>query len=165
MHFTRKFSRGPRVPRREHCWSYVVSAFENTTKNLVDQGRVQLEHSSQIVKVVSRLHANTSIPDIYWREQLNGRAHLELLPQEPWYPGKGAKTDRIIQLNCGELCTHASYKTNRTWENFNNRGIKMILLPDKLWLIANNSNSFANGSKSIITNNLGLCKHSEIYLI
>ena len=32
-------------------WSYVVSAFENTTKNLVVQGRVQLEHSSHIVKV------------------------------------------------------------------------------------------------------------------
>ena len=26
----------------------------------------------------------------------------------------------------------------------------------------NNSKSFANGSKSIIRNNLGLCKHSEI---
>ena len=37
--------------RREHCWSYIVSAFENTTKNLVVQGRVQLEHSSHIVKV------------------------------------------------------------------------------------------------------------------
>ena len=37
--------------REEQCWSYVVSAFENTTKNLVVQGRVQLEHSSHIVKV------------------------------------------------------------------------------------------------------------------
>ena len=38
--------------RREHCWSYVLSAFENTAKNLVVQGRVQLEHSCQhIVKV------------------------------------------------------------------------------------------------------------------
>ena len=35
----------------EHRWSYVVSAFENTTKNLVVQGRVQLKHSSHIVKV------------------------------------------------------------------------------------------------------------------
>ena len=32
-------------------------------------------------------------------------------------------------------------------------------------LIANNSKSFANESKSIIRNNLGLCKRSEIYLI
>ena len=36
---------------KEHCQGYVVSAFENTTKNLVVQGRVQLEHSSHIVKV------------------------------------------------------------------------------------------------------------------
>ena len=32
-------------------------------------------------------------------------------------------------------------------------------------LTANNSEKCANGSKSIIRNNLGLCKHSEIYLI
>ena len=31
--------------RKEHCWSYAVSAIQNTTKNLVVQGRVQLEHS------------------------------------------------------------------------------------------------------------------------
>ena len=29
----------------------------------------------------------------------------------------------------------------------------------------NNSKNFAKGSKSIIRNNLGLCKHFEIYLI
>ena len=40
----------------------------------------------------------------------------------------------------------------------------MILLADKLLLTANNSNSFANGSKSIIRNKLNLCKFSEIYL-
>ena len=34
--------------------------------------------------------------------------------------GKGAKLDRVIQLNCVEMCTHASYKTTRTWKNFNN---------------------------------------------
>ena len=54
--------------RREHCWSYIVSAFENRTKNLVVQGRVQLKPSSHIVKSVSRLQANTSIPDVYGRE-------------------------------------------------------------------------------------------------
>ena len=36
---------------------------------------------------------------------------------------------------------------------------------DELWSVANNSKSFANGSKSIIRNNLGLYKHSDIYLI
>ena len=41
----------------------------------------------------------------------------------------------------------------------------MILFSEELSLIANNSKSFANGSKSIMRNNLGLCKRSEIYLI
>ena len=41
--------------RREHCWSYVVSVFENTPKNLVIQGRVLLDHSSHI-RLVLRLH-------------------------------------------------------------------------------------------------------------
>ena len=41
----------------------------------------------------------------------------------------------------------------------------MILLSEELRLIANNYKSFANESKSIKKNNLGLCKNSEIYLI
>ena len=36
---------------RECCWHYVVSAFENIPKNVVVQGRVQLEHRSHMVKV------------------------------------------------------------------------------------------------------------------
>ena len=83
------------------------------------------------------------------------------MPQEPWHPGKGVKSDCIIQLNCEEVRTHASYETARTWKNFKNQGTKMILLSDKLWLIANNFKSFVNG-KSIIRSNLGLCKRSEI---
>ena len=151
--------------RRERCWHYVVSVFENTPKHLVVQGRMQLEHSSHIVKVgveATCLHFNS------WRilkETIEPAAPFGTMPQEPWHPGKGAKPDRVIQLNCGEVRTHASYKATRTWENFNNRGTKMILLSDELWVIANNSKSFANGSKSIIRNNLGLCKHFEIYLI
>ena len=35
----------------ERCWSYIVSVFENTPKNLVIQGRAQLEHNSHIVMV------------------------------------------------------------------------------------------------------------------
>ena len=72
------------------------------------------------------------------------------MPQELSHPGKGTKLDRIIQLNCREVRTHASYKTTTTWENFNNQGTKMILLPDELELIVNNFKSFAYGSKSII---------------
>ena len=37
--------------RRERCLRYVVSVFENTPKHLVVQGRMQVEHSSHIVKV------------------------------------------------------------------------------------------------------------------
>ena len=76
------------------------------------------------------------------------------MPQEPWHPGKGVELDCVIQLNCGEVCTHVNYKTTRTWEDFNNQGTKIILLSDELWLISNNSKSFANGSKLIIRNNL-----------
>ena len=87
------------------------------------------------------------------------------MPQEPWHPGKDAKPDRVIQLNCGEVRTDASYKATRTWENFNNHGTKMILLSDELWSVANNAKSFENGSKSTIRNNLGLDKRSDVYLI
>ena len=38
----------------------------------------------------------------------------------------------------------------------------MILLSDELWLLANNSESFANGIKPIIKNNWGLWKHCNL---
>ena len=78
------------------------------------------------------------------------------MPHKPWHLGKGAKWDHIFQLNCGEVHSRASYKTARTWENFNSWGAKMILLSDKLWLIANNSKSLASRSKSIKRNDLVL---------
>ena len=53
-------------------------------------------------------------------------------PEEPRHPGKGAKPDRVFQLNCGEVRTHTSYKTTRTWKNFKNLRTKMILLSDEL---------------------------------
>ena len=40
------------------------------------------------------------------------------MPPEPWHPGKDAKPDLVIQLNCREVGTHASDKATRTWENF-----------------------------------------------
>ena len=115
--------------KREHCWSYIVSVFENTPKSLVVRGRVQLEHSSYIVKAdvkATCLHFNP----------FKSTGPFETMPHELWLPGKGAKPDHVIQLNCWEVHTHASYKITKTWENFNNRGTKMILLSDKLWLIA-----------------------------
>ena len=72
--------------------------------------------------------------------------------------------DQVAQLNCWELRTHASNKSTRTQEKFNNQGTKMIFLSDKLWLVANNSKSFENRSKWTIRNNIGLCKCPEIYL-
>ena len=111
--------------------------------------------------LVPRLDAYTLITDVYWKKRQNWWAQLPQEPQEPWLPEKGAKSDRVIRLNCRELRTHASYKITRTWENFNNRGTKMILLSDELWLIANNSKSIVKQSKSVIRNNLGLCTHSN----
>ena len=35
--------------RGDCCWSYIAPVFENTPKNLVVQGRLQLEHSYHIV--------------------------------------------------------------------------------------------------------------------
>ena len=131
--------------RRECCWCYVVSVFENTPKNLVVQGRTQLNHSSQIVMVgveATCLHFN---PWRILKETTEPAGPFETMPQEPWHPGKGAKPDHVIQLNCGEVRTHASYKTTRTWEDFNNWGTKMNLLWDELWLIANNSRVFNIG--------------------
>ena len=116
---------------------------------------------------MSRLHANTSSPDVHiMKETTEPAGPFGTMWREIWHPEKGAKQDSVIQLNCREVHIHASYyETSRTWENFNKWGTKMILFSYELWLIANNSMSFANGSKSIIINNLGLCRHSEIYLI
>ena len=32
--------------------------------------------------------------------------------QEPRYPEKGSKPDRVIKLNCGKVHTHASFNQN-----------------------------------------------------
>ena len=129
------------------------------------QGMVQLQHSSHIVKVGVEATCYYFKPWHILKETTEPTGPFGTMPHEPWYPGKCAKQDSVIKLNCGEERTHASYKTTRTWENLNNQGTKMILLSDKLWWITNKSKCFANGSKSIIENNLGLCKCSEIYLI
>ena len=151
--------------KRKDCWSYVVSAYENTTKNLVVQEKVKLEHSSQIVKVDVEATCWYFNPWHILKVRTELAGPFGTIPQKPWHLGNSTKLDRVIQFNCGKVQTYASYKKNRTWENFNNRGTKMILVSDELWLIANDSKSFTNGSKSIIRNNLGLCKHSKIYFI
>ena len=151
--------------RRGCCWSYVVSAIENTPKNVMVKGRVHLRHCSHIVKVgVEATYYNFN-PWRILKETTEPMGPFKTMPHEPWHRGKSAKPDRVIQLNCEEVRTRASYKTTRTWKNLNNGATKMILPSKELWLIANNYKSFADGSKTIIRNNLSLCKHSKIYLI
>ena len=110
-------------------------SLEIHSKNLVIQGRAQLEHNSHIVKVGAKatcLHFN------HWhyiyiyiyiyiytlKETTEPSGPFEAMPQEPWHPGKGAKLDCITHLNCREVRTHTSYKTTKTLENCSNQGTK-----------------------------------------
>ena len=91
--------------RRERYWRYVVYVFENTPKNLVVQGRAQLEHSSHIVRSVSKVHAKISSPILKETIELVGPFGTML--QEHWHSGKGIKPNCIDPLKCGEVLTHA----------------------------------------------------------
>ena len=134
-----------RVERaRTNIVSVTFKNIQNTSKYLVVQGRVLLEHCSYIVRISVEATCWHLNPWYILKETTKLAGPFGTMPQKPWHPGKGAKPDCTMQLNCGEVCTHANYKKNRTWGNFNIRGTKMILLSDKLWLIANNSKSFAN---------------------
>ena len=62
---------------------------------------------------VSRLHANTSSLTIL-KETTEPAGPFETMPHEPWHPGKDTKPDRVIQLSCREVRTHASYKATRS---------------------------------------------------
>ena len=148
------------MSRRKHCESYIVSVFENIPQNLLVQGRVQLEHISHIKIGVQATYFKTSFSP--WRilkETTKLAVPFGTLSQETWLPRKLAEPDRIIQLNCREVCTHASWKITRTRKNFNNREARMIFLSDELQLIANNSRCFVNRIKPIIRSNLDLFKH------
>ena len=116
----------------QRYWRYVVYIFENTPKNLVVQGRAQLEHSSHIVKVgveATCFHFN---PRRILNETTEPAGLFGTIPQKSWHPGKSTKLGHVSQLNCGEVRTHASHETTRTWENFNKRGTKMALLSGEL---------------------------------
>ena len=109
---------------------------------------------------VSRLHANTSSPDVYWRKRPNRRAHLELCHRNPHILERMLNRIALSNSTVGS----ASYKVTRIWENFNNRGAKMILLSDQLWSIVNNSKSFANESKSIIRT-IWICINALVFTL
>ena len=106
--------------RRDCYWHYVEYVLENKPKNLVVQGRVQLEHSSHIVNVGIKATCLYFNPWYIPTETTKPVGLFGTMPQESWHPGKEANPDHIIQLNCGKVRTHASYKTTKTWGNFNN---------------------------------------------
>ena len=108
---------------------------------LVVQGRMQLECNSHIL-----LKEVTKGTKPIWK------AHLEL---------NGIALSNSIARKCTPMQVKKQPEHGRTSVT---KEQKMILLSDELWLIVNNSKSFANRSMLIIRNNLGLCKHSEIYL-
>ena len=78
-----------------------------------------------------------------------------IMPQESWHPGKGAKPNRVIQLNYGEVRNHAIYKArfiNQNMGELQQKRTKKILLSDELWLIANSSKGFEIWNKSMKIN-------------
>ena len=117
------------------------------------------EGKSLTLKSVSKLHTHFN-PWQILKITTESVVPFGSMSQGP--DAKDAKPDRVIQLNCGDVCTPESYKTIRAWENFNNQGTKIMFLSDELWLTANNSKSFANVSESILRNNLRWFKHFEI---
>ena len=74
------------------------------------QGKVQLEHSSHIVNFGVEATCEHFKPWHISKEMTKPAGPFGTMPQEPWHPEKGAKPDCIIQLNCGEVHTHAVLK-------------------------------------------------------
>ena len=89
------------------------------------------EHSSHMVEVSVEVTCWHFKPWHILKEATEPAGPFGTMPQGPWHPGKGAKPDCVIWLNCGEVRTHASYKRTRIWENFNKWGTKTILLSDE----------------------------------
>ena len=94
MHFAGNSAEGL-GSRRECCWGY-KSICENTPKkfphlspnncgNFTEWFKERCSWSIEVtwLRLVLRLHANTSSPDVYWRKQPNWQAHLELCHRNP----------------------------------------------------------------------------------
>ena len=88
--FCWKFSR-----RGECCQRYIVSVFENTPKNLVVQGRVQLEHSSHIVKVGKGHIVNLQKRALCFLLNDYDRTY-EDLPEKSVYPNMNLRRQRTL---------------------------------------------------------------------
>ena len=115
------------------------------------------------LRPVSRLYANNSSPGIYWRKRPNWQAHLELCHRNPDIVERALNRTALSNSTMGKCASiqvikqpehgRTSATKEQKWSSF------QTIITD------NNSNSFANKSKLIIRNNLGLYKHSDIYLI
>ena len=92
-YFARKFRRGPRVQERVLL---ALRINENTSKKLPHLPPKSCCNFTQwfkegcnwsiavtYLRLVSKLHANTSSPGVYRRKQLNWQAHLELCHKNP----------------------------------------------------------------------------------
>ena len=74
---------------------------------------------------MSRLHANTSNPDTYWREMTELMVPFGTIPQEHGHSRKGAKSNQIIQLNCRKVHTQAGYKKREHEKQLRNKNDKL----------------------------------------
>ena len=77
--------------RRERWWRYVVSFFENTPKNLVFQGMMQLEHSSHIVMVGIEATWLRFNPWRILKETTEPAGPFGTMSEEHWHPGIGTR--------------------------------------------------------------------------
>ena len=135
MHFARKLPEGL-GSTRERCWNYVVLVFENTPKISVVQERMQLKHSSHMVKVGGQAtcqHFNS------WRilkERTKPAAPFRTVPQEPWCPGKRAKLDHAKERKdtSDKLMIFKSDRKNGViLPSGGKRSRLMVSLPPKSW--------------------------------
>ena len=96
------------------------------------------------------LQANTSFKSWFILKETTERAGpFGSMPQEPWHSGKGAKAD-LIALSNSTVGKCTPMQVIKQPENLGNCTTKVILLSDKLWLIA------VIKSRSVIKNNLGV---------
>ena len=87
-----------------------MSVFENTSKNLVVQRRVQLEYSIHIVTVRVDAAWSHFNPWCILKETTKLAGPFGTMPQKPWHSRKSTKPDRVIQLNCGKCAPTQAIK-------------------------------------------------------
>ena len=90
---------------RECCWNYIVSVSQNTPKNLVVQGGLQLGHSSHIVRVSVKTTCWHLNPWHILKEMTELAGPFGTTPQKPWHPGKGVNMIALSNPTVGKCTT------------------------------------------------------------